>query len=269
MNLRLIDGRFLTPADNADNLPVVVVNQAFVDRHWPQESAVGRRIKLYASRLPWLQIVGVVGDERQNGLLNDPMPAMYMPHTQSTEAAYGTWSTMNVVVHGETVEQLAGSIRSLVRGKNSAVPVYQVRMMDEVRTAAMVDRSYPTVLLTVFGLLAVFLASVGIYGLVAFHVSQARHDIGVHLALGATAINVRHKVLGTGLAAVLVGIAAGLVGAVALMRLVSGLLYQVSPVDPTVYLAAPAILLLVAVAACLIPATRASKLDPVEVLRAD
>jgi predicted permease len=269
MDLRLREGRFVTRADNAGNRPVVVVNQAFSDRQWPGESAVGRRIKLYSSRLPWLEIVGVVGDERHNGLLSEPRPRMYMPHAQSIEAAYGTSLTMNVLVHGESVERLAGPIRAIVRDRNGAVPVYHVQTMEDVRSAAMVDRSYPTVLLTVFGLLALFLASVGIYGLVAFHVSQARHDIGVHLALGATAADVRRSVFSTGLTPVLAGIGAGLAGAFILMRLIGGLLYQVSPADPTVYLGVPALLLLVAASASLIPAARATRLDPVDVLRAD
>jgi predicted permease len=269
MDLMLRGGRFLTRTDHAGNLPVVVVNQSFVDRHWPQESAVGRRIKLYASRLPWLEIVGVVGNERHNDILGEPRPKMYMPHAQAPEAAYGTATTMNLVVHGEAVERLAGPIRAIVRDMNGAIPVYHVQTMEDVKSAAMVDRSYPTVLLTLFGLLALFLASVGIYGLVAFHVNQARHDIGVHLALGATAQNVRWRVLGLGMAPVLAGVAAGLAGAFGLTRMIGGLLYEVSPIDPAVYVGVPALLLLVAMTASLIPATRATRLDPVEVLRAE
>jgi putative ABC transport system permease protein len=132
-----------------------------------------------------------------------------------------------------------------------------------------VDRSYPTLLLTVFGLLALFLASIGIYGLVAFQVNQGKHNIGINVALGATAASVRRMVVGAGLIPVLVGIAVGLAGAFGLAQLLGSLLYEVSPVDAQVYIGASVILLLVAATASLVPAVRATRIDPVEVLRAE
>jgi predicted permease len=269
MDVTILEGRGITPADNADNRPVVVVNQAFARKHWPGESAIGRRIKLFAPRLPWLEIVGIAGDVRHNGLLAEPRPKMYIPHAQSGESAYGIAQTMNLVVHGESVERLAAPIRSIVSHVNSSVPVYRVQTMQEVKSAAMVGRTYPTLLLTLFGLLALFLASIGIYGLVAFQVNQGSHDIGIHMALGATRGHVRQMVVGKGLIPVFLGIAVGLTGAVGLTRMLNSLLYEVSSLDLPVYLGVSAILLLVATTACLLPAVNATRLDPVVALRSE
>ncbi len=269
MDVTILEGRGITAADNADNRPVVLVHQAFATLHWPGESAIGRRIKLFAPRLPWLEIVGIVGDVRHNGLLAEPQPKLYIPHSQSGESAYGIAHTMNVVVHAESVERLAGPIRSIVSGVNSAVPVYRVQTMKEVKSAAMVGRTYPTLLLTVFGLLALFLASIGIYGLVVFQVNQGKHDIGIHMALGATRGHVRQMVVGKGLFPVILGIAVGLMGAFGLTRMLNSLLYEVSPLDLPVYLGVSTILLLVAATASLLPAVGATRLDPVEVLRSE
>jgi len=269
MGLSLLEGRFLDRADDEGASPVVVVNEAFLRHHWPGVSAVGHRVRLFSSTLPWMEIVGVVRDERQGGLLVDPRPKMYVPYSQMSSVAFGPEGTMNLVVHGQGVERLAGPIRSIVTRMNSAVPVYNVQTMEAVKAGAMTDHSYPTMLLTVFGLFALFLASIGIYGLVAFNVNQGRHDIGVHVALGATASQVRRMVMGRGLLPVFVGLALGLAGAVGGVRLLDSLLYEVDPIDPPVYLGVCATLLLVAGTASLVPAVRASRLDPVEVLRSE
>ena len=176
---------------------------------------------------------------------------------------------MNLVVYGDGVERLARPIRILVNELNSTAPVYHVQTMEDVKSIAMVDRSYPTLLLTIFGLLALFLASTGIYGLVAFQVSQGKRAIGVQVALGATASNVRRMILGNGLAPVMVGVAFGLTGAFGLTRLLGSLLYKVSPVDPAVYWSVSAILVLIAATASLVPAIKATRIDPVEVLRSE
>jgi len=269
MDLRLLQGRFLEPADDSGARMVVVVNEAFARDHWPNDVATGQRIKLYSSRLPWMEIVGVVKNERHSSLAGNVRPKMYIPHAQAPVSAYRANTTMNLVVHGEHIERLARPIRSLVNRMNGAAPVYHVQTMDEIKAASMIDRSYPTLLLTVFGLLALFLASIGIYGLVAFQVNQARHDIGIHVALGASASNVRRRILGGGLAPVAIGIGIGLAGTVAMSRLLTSMLYEVSAVDPPVYIGVPIVLLIVAATASLVPALRATRIDPVEVLRVE
>lgn len=269
MDLQLLQGRFLVDADDSGSRMVAVVNETFARTHWSEKSAIGRRFKLFATRLPWMEVVGVVKNERHNSITGGVRPKMYITHAQATESAYRANTTMNLVVYGEGVEGLARQIRTLVNEQNSTAPVYHVQTMEEVKSASMVDRSYPTLLLTIFGLLALFLASIGIYGLVAYQVSQGKHAIGVHVALGATASNVRRMVAGNGLVPVIAGVAIGLTGAFGLTRLLGGLLYEVSPVDPTVYLAVSATLVLVAAAASLVPAMKATRIDPVEVLRAE
>ena len=233
------------------------------------ESVSGRRIKLYSNRLPWIDIVGVVKNEWHDCLVGSVRPKMYIPYAQATESAYHANPTMNLVVLGEDIEPFAHPIRALVNELNSAAPVYHVQTMKEVKSASMLGRSYPTLLLTIFGLVALFLASIGICGLVAFQANQGRHDIGVHVALDATTASVRRMVLGTGLVPVSVGIAFGLAGAFGLTRLLGSLLYEASPLDPAVYLGVPSILLLVAATASLVPAIRATRINPVEVLRSE
>jgi putative ABC transport system permease protein len=269
MDLSLREGRFLEGRDDAGARMTVVVNEAFAREHWPGESAVGRQVKLFSRDLPWMEIVGVVGNERQGSLQAEPRPKMYVPHAQASQSAYEAAGTMSLVVFGENVEHLAGPIRSLVSRMNSAAPVYHVQTMAAVKAGAMVDHSYPTILLTLFGVLALFLASVGIYGLVAFDASQGRHDIGVHVALGATGADVLRRVVGGGLVPVGVGVGLGLVAAVGLTRLLGSLLYGVGPVDPMVFLGVPIVLLLVATTASLVPAVRATRLDPAAVLRSE
>jgi putative ABC transport system permease protein len=269
MGLSLLEGRVLARSDDAGGRPVVVVNEAFVRAHWRRETAIGRQVQLYSSSLPWMDVVGVVNNVRHHSLLSEPRPKMYVAYAQASECCYGPDATMNLVVHGAAVEHLAGPIRNLVGAMSSTAPVYHVQTMAEVKAAAMADRSQPTLLLTVFGLLALFLAAIGIYGLVAFQVNQGRQNIALRVALGATSSQVRSMVLGKGLLPVLAGTGVGLVGAFGLTRLLRGLLYEVSAVDPAVYLGVSAILLLVAGAATLVPALRATRLDPIAVLRSE
>lgn len=269
MDLQILEGRFLERADDSGTRPVAMVNEAFAHIHWPEGNVPGRRFKLFSSRLPWIEVVGIVKNERHNSLAGSVRPKMYIPHAQATASAYRANTTMNLVVYGDGVERLARPIRTLVNGMRGSVPVYHVQTMEDVKSASMVDRSYPTLLLTVFGLLALFLASIGIYGLVAFQVNQGRHDIGIHMALGAPASSVRRRILGGGLIPVLIGIGAGLAGSAALSRLLTGMLHEVSPIDPPVYLGVPMILVLAAGTASLVPALRATRVDPVEVLRAE
>jgi len=247
----------------------VVVNEAFARTYWQGEKAIGRQVKLYSSSLPWMDVVGVVNNVRHGGLLAESRPKMYVPYARAGECCYGSDATMTLVVHGEAVDMLAGPIRNLVHAMSGAAPVYNVRTMEAVKAAAMADRSQPTLLLTVFGVLALFLASIGIYGLVAFQVNQGRKSIALRVALGATRSQVRMMVLGKGLLPVLAGTGVGLLGAFGLTRLLRGLLYEVSAVDPTAYLGVCIILLLVAAAASLVPAFRATRLDPVAVLRSE
>ena len=269
MGLALREGRFLEKTDDAGATMTVVVNEAFEREHWSGESALGRQVKLFSHDLPWMEIVGVVGNERHGSLQAEPRPKMYVPHVQASRSAYGAEGTMNLVIFGENVEHLAGPIRALVSQMNSAAPVYNVQTMEAVKAGAMVDHSYPTILLTLFGVMALFLASVGIYGLVAFDASQARHDIGVRVALGATGADVMRRVVGGGLVPVGVGICLGMAAATGLTRLLGSLLYGVSPLDPTVYVGVPVVLLLVATTASLFPAVRAARMDPANVLGAE
>lgn len=269
MDVRLREGRLLQGRDDGGGAPAVVVNEAFRRQILGGETAVGERVRFFSAGSPWMTVVGVVADERHEGLDRAVRPKMYFPHAQAGLVRRRAARTLTLVLHGQEVERLAGPLRTLVHEMNSGVPVDHVRTMASVKAASMTHRSYPTLLLSVFGLAALALASVGIYGLVAFDVNQRRHDIGVHVALGATGTQVLWMMVKDGLAPVAVGIVAGLVGAVGLTRLLASLLYGVSPVDVMVFAGGPAVLLLVAVSATLVPARRAAGLEPGTVLRSE
>lgn len=269
MGLRLLSGRFLTGGDGVGGSLAVVVNQAFVDQLLSGQEAIGQQIRFFSASSPWLTIVGVVGNERHSGLSAPVRPKFYIPLAQVARSRRRPSGTMTLVVHGTHPEGLAGPIRALVHEMSSAAPVDQVATMASVKAASMTDRSYPTMLLVAFGLLALLLASVGVYGMVAFDAQQRRRDIGVRVAVGATSSGVLRTLVGGSLVPVGVGIAVGLGVAVALTRMLGSLLYGVSALDLPVFLGVPGILLAVSVAASLVPAWRASRCDPAEVLRGE
>lgn len=269
MGVTLREGRLLRQSDDGSDPPVAVINEAFQRQLLPDGHAVGRRIRFFASGSPWMRVVGVVADERQGGLATPVRPKMYVPHAQAALNHRTPARTMTLVVYGRAVDGLAAPIRALVHEMNTAAPVDHVETMTAVKARSMTDRSYPTLLLTAFGLLALVLASVGIYGLVAFDVTQHRHDIGVHVAVGATGAQVERMLVGSGLRPVVIGLAAGLLCAVGVTRLLGSLLYGVDPLDLPVFVGAPAVLLAVATAASFLPVRKATRLDPAQVLRSE
>jgi len=261
MQIPLLAGRVFAKREPE---PVVIINDTMARGFWPGRDPTGRRILLGAPRpgALWLTIVGVVGDVRNSGLSVTPLPQMYVPLGQSPALS------MALVVR-TTVD--APSVISIMRREVFALdpgqPLYDVKTMEQRMAATVAQPRFQTVLLGIFAALALILAAVGIYGVIAQSVAQRTHEIGIRMALGARPAVVLLMVLGEGAALAASGIALGLVGMLALGRVLSSLLYEVAPFDPATFAEAVLLLTAVALAACHVPARRAARVDPMTALR--
>ncbi|HET9402340.1 MAG TPA: FtsX-like permease family protein, partial [Candidatus Acidoferrales bacterium] len=264
VNARLIEGRYLQESDTESSEQVVVVNEFLAKRHWPGQSALGKHLSVGDPRVnPWRTVVGVVGDLRERGLLLAMKPAVYL----STGQVKRPGAEYLVVRTQQDPNQAASSVRSAVWAVDSEQPVARTQTMDDIIEANVADRTRPMVLLGMFAGLALVLACIGVYGVLAYAVSQRTREIGVRMALGARAADVTRMILARGLRLGVLGLAAGLALAIGLGRLLQTLLFGVKPVAPAVYVATAAALLLVSLLACAIPAMRAARVDPMVALR--
>ena len=262
LRIPLVAGRTFDERDTDKSPMVVVVNETMARKFWPGESPVGRRITIWRDEKFPREIVGVVGDTRSS--LETPAgPQMYVPYAQDA-----TWGGLSLVVRSNAdPTSLAAAARAEIRALDKAVPLYNVRTMNEVLSISLARRRVPTLLVGAFALVALLLAVVGIYGVTSYYVTQRTHEIGVRLALGARGADVLRLVLGQSLRLTLGGLAVGLLGALALTRVLAGLLYDVKPTDPLTFAAGSVLLAAVATLACYLPARRATKIDPMIALR--
>ncbi len=265
MGVSVLAGRVFGAADRAGGPAVVVVNRSLAERMWPGERAVGRRVRFDGSDGPRCEVVGVVADTANDGLERSPGPAVYAPHRQRPWP-WMTWMTV-VVRASEHPEQLAPALRSAVWAVDTELPVEHVRTMADLMAASVSPRRFATIALTVFAAAASVLAVVGLYAAVACTVSLRRREIGVRMALGAGRREVVHAMVGSGFAMAVVGVGLGLAVSLLALRLLESGLFGVSPGDPVTLAGTGAGVLLVAVAAAAVPAWRAARLDPAEVLR--
>lgn len=269
---RLVLGRWFAPSDTRVSAPVAVVNETMARTYWSgPSSAIGGRIRLgsYPNR-PWVTVVGVVADERHDGVTEIVREKFFIPHNQwplSTSGGDPIRSVFLVVRTNGDPLSVAGAIRAVVREMDANVPIAHVRTMDEVVAAALAIPRLTGLLLGGFAAIALALAAVGIYGVLAYHVSQRTQEIGIRLAIGAGRTTVLSMVLTQGLALAGVGILLGWLGAFALTRVMQGLLYGVRPNDPLTFAAVAAALLAVALLAALLPAWRATRVSPTTALR--
>jgi putative ABC transport system permease protein len=262
MGIPLLRGRTFTERDIENAPKVAVVDQAFVDRHFPNEDPVGRGIDIGNGTDGFYEIVGVVGNVRYGGLDAEPAPTMYVPFRQDVFS--GMWVLART--DGDPA-QLAGIVRQAVREIDPGLPVSRMRPLSEVVSESMAQRRFSMLLLGLFALIALFLASVGLYGVVAYTVGQRTQEIGVRMAIGARASDVMRMVLGGGMKLAAAGVAIGIAAALALSRLVASMLYEVTPFDPASYAATILVLLAVSAMACYLPARRAMRVDPLVALR--
>ncbi|HKS96176.1 MAG TPA: FtsX-like permease family protein, partial [Terriglobia bacterium] len=264
MGIPLIKGRAFTAADDDKALPVVLINATMAQRYWPGEDPVGKRIHLrgMGPEGHWATVVGIVGDTKQYGLERKSKTEFYLPYLQRSV------NSMELVVRTATDPLgLVNAVRSSVEAVDSDQPVYAVRTMGQYLTESVASRRTTMLLLGAFAGLALILAAVGIYGVMAYAVAERTHELGVRMALGAGRGDVLKLVVRSGLRLALAGVAVGLVAAAGLTRLLSSLLFGVRPTDPVTLGAVALLLTAVALLASYIPARRATRVDPTVALR--
>ncbi len=215
-----------------------------------------------AGASPWSEIIGVAADTRKLNLAAQTVPEIYVPYWQ-----YPMQTPELLVRTNGPVDSVAAAIRNEIKALNRNIPPPRIQTMDEMLADVLAQPRLQTMLLTLFGVVALLLSAVGIYSVMAYSVSQRAHEIGIRIALGANTSHVVKLVVGRGMTLVLMGMAIGLAGAFGLTRLMSGLLFGVSATDPLTFVGIPMLLAGVALAACLMPARRALKVDPMLALR--
>jgi macrolide transport system ATP-binding/permease protein len=267
LNIPLVQGREFTDQDRAGATEVAIINEKLAARLWPGESAIGKRLAapFYSGPpRPPVEIIGVAKDTKHRSLLADVPLLLYFPVLQ----AYDGRAT--IVVHTATdPTRMVAAIRSEVAAVDKNLPLFAVKTMDEQIASTIWQQRMAAGLIGLFGLLAMVLAAIGIYGVMAYSVAQRTREIGIRMALGAQVDEVLRLILKQGLWLALAGIAIGLIAALALTRLMASLLYGVSATDPLTFIIAAAILTGVALGACFVPARRATKVDPMIALRCD
>jgi putative ABC transport system permease protein len=266
MKIRLVEGRTFEPRDeNPDAMKVVVVNQALAKRFWTG-SPIGRRVNPgFADPKVWFTIVGIVEDTKNAGMDKPAGPELYF---QAQQVSQFIDSNVSFVVRGANDNApLEGSVRGAVRELDPTLPVYNLWSMNEVVSKSMVQPRFLALLLATFSGIALFLAAIGIYGVMAYSVAQRTQEIGVRMALGARTLHVMRLVFGQSLGMLLIGVVIGLAGAFALTRLMRTLLFEITATDPLTYVSVIGLLTFVALLACYIPARRAAKVDPLIALR--
>ncbi|HMF56640.1 MAG TPA: ABC transporter permease [Pyrinomonadaceae bacterium] len=263
MEIPLIKGRPFTEQDTAESTPAVIINETIARKFWPNEDPVGKRIRNAGptERNPWLTIVGVAADIKRE-LAGKPESEIYQPHAQVASRE------MTVVARTENDPlNYVQPVRSQVQALDPNQPVYGIATMEQVRSSSVFLQRIAVTLLTAFAIVALVLAAVGIYGVMAYSVAQRTHEIGIRMALGAQRRDVLKLVVGQGMMLALIGAVIGLAAAFAVTRLMSSLLFGVSATDPTTFAGITLILSFVAFIACYIPARRAMKVDPMVALR--
>jgi putative ABC transport system permease protein len=268
VGIAVLRGRAFDDHDTPESLPVAVINETMARHYWPGADPIGRRLKPGDpdEDIPWSTVVGVVADVRQMGMDVPVKAEMYFSYRQVKTHSWFRPRDLVVRAGGDPAALIAG-VRSAVRETDPEQPISYVRTMQEVLNEESAPRRIGTSLLSGFSMLALLLAAVGIYGVLAHFVGQHRQEIGVRMALGATPHSVLQLVVGKAMLLVAVGVGAGLLGALALSQLMAKLLFGVSPMDPLTYVGLPLVLAGVALAACWIPARRAMRVEPMEALR--
>jgi len=272
MRIPLVQGRGIEEADRIGAPGVAVVNRTLARQVWPDGDAVGQRILLGggATDSVWRTIVGVVGDVRHRGLDAEPRPEIYLPHAQFPAGTGTALRTLRLVLRGEADPvQLTAGVRAAVAGLDPDLPLAEVQTMEEALGAWAAERRLTTVLVGGFAALALLLGAVGVYGVMAHVVVQRTREIGIRIALGAVPREILRLVLAQGAVLAGLGIAAGVAGAYLVTRLLEGLLFQVRPTDPLTFAVTTFLLALVATIASAVPALRATRVDPIEALRAE
>jgi predicted permease len=275
MRIELVRGRGFTADDRRGAPLVMVVNEALAREAFPGQDPVGKRIACCEpgpdGAPNWKTVVGVARDVRALGLDEAPMPEFYLPMVQAPAAAW-TWTdrTMTLAVRALGDEPaLMTPLRRAVAEVDPSLPLYDLGTMQGRVMDSLAESRFSTLLLTIFGAIALILAAIGVYGVISYGVAQRTQEIGIRMALGAVPGDIRRMVVTQTLGLVLVGTVLGLAGGAALARAAASLLYEVTPSDPATYIAVAVMLVLVAGASALAPVRRATRIDPLLALRAE
>jgi predicted permease len=261
----ILRGRDFLDTDTANSQPVAIINSAMAKKFWPGEDPIGKQVAPGSPQYPLETIVGVVADVKHISLREEPPPEMYVPYTQKV---WPSLLTMDVVLRTSVdPASMASSVRQAIHSIDSDLPLARVATLDTVVSDSMTQQRFSVLLLGSFGAIALLLASIGMYGVISYSVMQRTQEIGIRMALGAKRRSVLAMVLGQGARLGALGIAIGLVAALALTRLMAGFLYGVQATDPLTFAGVSLLLLAVALVACWIPARRAMRVDPMIALR--
>ncbi len=264
MRIPLRRGRTFTQRDATESTRAVIVSQATAERFWPGHDAVGQlvRVGVCGDEKSWCEVVGVVGDIRQHRMGQKPRPAVYVPYTKDP------WTPVSIVVRSKVdAASIGTAVEAAIHSVDPEEPVYDKRSMEKVEQVSLSPERLQLVLLGLFAMLALTLACMGIYGVMAYFVAQRTGEIGVRMALGAQAGDVLGMVVREGLGMSLIGTIAGLAGSLFATRILSGLLFGVSTSDPLTFASVGVVLMSVALIACYVPARRATQVDPLVALR--
>ena len=267
MGIPIREGRTFSGHDGAEAPLVAVINRSMARRFWPGESPVGKRLQFYNGSRPWIQIVGVAGDVRQTALNIDPAPEIYRPIAQDSQL----WLAPRALVirtHAEPMS-LASAVRQQFQSLDRNVPIYGLNSMDALLDKSVASRRLEVWLVGAFGCVALLLASIGIYGVVAYVAAQCRHEVGIRMALGATRTDVTTMMLRKGLGPVLMGLLIGLALALPLTRFLSSELYEVKATDAFTFSAVSLLMIAIAGGAAYFPSRKAARMDPMPALRQD
>ena len=266
MEIPLRSGRLFNEQDTIDKPPVAIIDDFMAREYWPKEDPLGKRIRFGGLDADgkWITIVGVVGRVKQYTLDSDSRIALYLPQTQYPSR------NMNVVLRSRTdPANLTAAVKRELRALDADLPMYNVQTMERRLDTSLARRKFSMVLLAAFGGFAFVLATIGVYGVMAYLVSQGTRELGIRIALGASPVNILGLVVRQGMALAIAGVGIGLAAALGLTRLIASLLFAVRPTDALTFAVIPAALTLVALLTSLVPAWRAARIDPIVSLRSE
>ena len=264
LNIGLRSGRILTDADGADTMPATVISATLASRYFPNEDALGKRIKIGPedSQRPWMTIVGVVNDVHYSWISKEELPTIYRPFRQAPPY----YTTIMLRTPGDPL-QFVSAVRAQIAALDPNLPLYNIKPMDRLITDSIIGIAYVATMMAVLGVIALVLASVGVFGVMSYSVTERAHEIGIRLSLGAQTSDILRMVLRSGMTLTVLGLAIGLPIAFVLARALAALLFGVDAADPFSFIGLPLILASVAALACYLPARRAARLDPLRALR--
>ncbi|HVR29082.1 MAG TPA: FtsX-like permease family protein, partial [Thermoanaerobaculia bacterium] len=271
MGIEILSGRGFRLSDDRQAPPVALVNRKTADTFWPGPDPLGRRLRPPGDGIPWITVVGVVDDVKQGGIDQDTGTEVYFRYGQ-VGALFGPFlpRTMYTLVRSRLEPgALAQAIRDQVRALDPTLPVASLRTMEDVVRGSIARPRFLALLLSIFAGAALFLAAIGIYGVLSYSVAERGQELGIRMALGADPGRILRLVLSQGMLLSLTGVGLGVAGSLALARLLESLFFGVAPTDPATYAGVVALLSTVALAACLLPAARAARVDPLTVLRCE